>query len=272
MRLQFRIKALRRGHYILGPARLTSGDPFGFYESERVVARAMHSVIVYPSMCLLPGNGIELARPLGDALARLRSMDDPTLPLTVREYIAGDAMSAMDWKVTARRGAFWVRVNTSSVAGAVVLILECDTRIQGAWDDSPLLLERVVRTAASLARDLLLGGHAVGLVANGVPPGDHGRVAIAPAAGREQLNVLLDALARVQSIIIKPLSLLMREHAARVMPFGATVVGISALADDEMTQILAERRVHSANAVRIHVGDDALAAGACGAGEACRTQ
>jgi uncharacterized protein (DUF58 family) len=259
VRLHFRIKAVRRGHYVLGPARLTSGDPFGFYESERTMVRAMHTLIVYPSMWPLPAGGIELARPIGDALARARSVDDPTLPVAVREYTAGDSMRAIDWKVTARRGAPWVRVNASSVAGAVVLVLECDTRKQSVWDDSPQLLERIVRTAASLARDLLARGHAVGLLANGVPPGDHARVALAPAAGRDQLNVLLDALARVQNIIVKPLPLLVREHAPRIMPFGATVVGISALPGDAMTRILAERCARGTNAVHIHVGDEAPA-------------
>jgi uncharacterized protein (DUF58 family) len=258
VRLRFRIKALRRGHYVLGPGRLTSGDPFGFYGSERIVARAMHTVIVYPSMWPLPQGGIELARPIGDALARARSVDDPTLPVAVREYTCGDSMRAMDWKVTARRGAPWVRVNASSVAGAVVLLLECETRERDVWDDSPQMLDRLVHTAASLARDLLARGHAVGLIANGVPPGDNARVALAPAAGRGQLNVLLDALARVQSIVIKSLPQLVREHASKAMPFGATVVGVSAVSSDAMLILLAERRAKGVSAVHIHVGDEPL--------------
>jgi uncharacterized protein (DUF58 family) len=123
------------------------------------------------------------------------------------------------------------------------------TRLQCRW--------RIVHTAASLARDLLARGHAVGLSSNGVPPGDHARVVLVPAAGREQLNVLLDALARVQSIIIKPLPLLVREHASRVMPFGATVFGISAVPSDVMVQLLAGRRALGTSAV--HVGDEPLA-------------
>ena len=258
VRLRFRIKALRRGHYVLGPGRLTSGDPFSFYESERIVAHAIHTVIVYPSMWPLPQGGIELARPIGDALARARGVDDPTLPIAVREYTSGDSMRAMDWKVTARRGAPWVRVNASSVAGAVVVLLDCETRVRGVWDDSPQLLDRLIHTAASLACHLLARGHAVGLIANGVPPGDHARVALAPATGRGQLNVLLDALARVQNIVIKPLPLLVREHAPQVMPFGATVVGISAVSSDALLLLLAERRAKGASALHIHVGDEPL--------------
>jgi uncharacterized protein (DUF58 family) len=265
VRLRFRIKALRRGHYVLGPGRLTSGDPFGFYESEHVIVRATHTLIVYPAMSPLPDGGIKFAHPIGEARARVRSMDDPTLPLAVREYMPGDSMRAIDWKVTARRGAPWVRVNASSVAGAVLLVLECDTRVQGVWDDSPQLLERIVHTAASLARDLLLQGHAVGLIANGVPPGDHARVALAPAAGREQLNAVLDALARVQNIIVKPLSLLLREHGARAMPFGSTVVGISAVPNDAMTLLLTERRAQGLNVVHIYVGDESPAFDSSGA-------
>lgn len=259
VRLRFRIKALRRGHYVLGPGRLTSGDPFGFYEAERVVVRAMHTLVVYPAMWPLPDSHIDFARPIGDVLTQARSVDDPTLPIAVREYTAGDPMRAIDWKVTARRGAPWVRVNAESVAGAVVLLLECDTRQQGIWDDSPVLLDRIVHTAASLARHLLSNGHAVGLVANGVPPGDHSRVALAPAAGRDQLGVLLDALARVQNIIAKPLPVLVAEHGPRVIPFGASVVGISAVSGDAMTQLLLERHAQGARALHIHVAAQPLA-------------
>jgi uncharacterized protein (DUF58 family) len=76
---------VRRGHYVFGPGRLTSDDPFGFYESERVVARTTHTVTVYPSMWPLPDAGIELARPIGDALVRARSLDAPTVPVSVCE-------------------------------------------------------------------------------------------------------------------------------------------------------------------------------------------
>jgi uncharacterized protein (DUF58 family) len=220
--------------------------------------RANNTFIVYPSMWPLPDGGIDLARPLGDSRSQTRAVDDPTLPVTVREYSSGDSLRAMDWKTTARRAAPWVRINASSVAGAVLLVVECDTRKFGIWDDSPKLRERAVRTAASVARDLLAKGHAVGLIANGVPPGDGARVALAPAAGRGQLNVLLDALARVQSVIVKPLPILVDEYAASVMSSGVTIVGISAIESDSMRQLLSERRQRGAPVVLIHVGDDSL--------------
>ena len=135
-----------------------SGDPFGFYEAERVVVRAVHALIVYPLMWTSPNAGIDLARPLGDSRVRTRAVDDPALPVSVREFSRGDSLRAIDWKSTARRAARWVRVNASSVAGAVMLIVECDTRRHGLWDGSPALLERTVCTAASVARELLARG------------------------------------------------------------------------------------------------------------------
>ncbi len=258
VRLTYRLRATRRGHYVIGPGRVGSGDPFGFYEAERVVVRATGSLVVYPRIPALPCPLPPLARPLGDAAARRRTLDDPTRPVTVREHRAGDAARQVDWKVTARRGVPWVRVNEASVAGAVVLLLECDMRTRGVWDEAPELLEASVRIAAALARDLLARGHAVGLVANGVPPGDRSRVAVAPAAGPAQLAVILDALARVQSIVVKTLPELAAEHAGRVLPFGATVVCIAAVLREETARLLAARARRGARAllVRVSEGDE----------------
>jgi uncharacterized protein (DUF58 family) len=82
----------------------------------------------------------------------------------------------------------------------------------------------------------------VGLVANGVPPADHARVAVAPGAGPEQLGVLLEALARVQSVVVRPLAALAREHAGRVLPFGATVVCVAAAMQRDTEELLEARR------------------------------
>jgi uncharacterized protein (DUF58 family) len=256
VRLRYRLEAGRRGHYLIGPARLRAGDPFGFYESERFAHARFASLTVYPSIPELPSLAAVLARPVGEVRVRARIGDDPTLPVTVREYRAGDAAGAIDWKATARRGAPWVRVNDASVDGALILALECDTRLRGPWDDSPQLLEKVVATAAAVAKDLLARGHTVGLVANGVPPGDQARVAVAPGAGRGQLMLVLDALARVQSLVVKPLPALVNEHAARVLPFGATLVCIAGVLRPDTAQMLATRAASGTSAVLVYLGDD----------------
>jgi len=254
VRLRFRVRAHRRGHYVLGPARLAGGDPFGFYESERTVLRTADTLVVVPRIPVVENLSARLARPIGERARRRRGAGDPTLPVTVREYRSGDALRAVDWKVSARRGAPWVRVNDSSVHAALTLLLECDTRGAGGWDHSPEDLEQVVRAAAAIARDRLAAGHAVGLLANGVPPGDRARIALAPGAGPGQLAALLDALARVQPLVVRPLSVLLAEHAARVLPAGTGVVCIAAALQPDTRALLAARVRRGGRALLVQVG------------------
>ena len=255
VRLSYRLRAVRRGHYRFGPARLSGGDPFGFYESQRMLLQMRATLVVYPRFAPRVPAVRALARPIGDVAARPRGIDDPTLPVSVREYRRGDPARAIDWKATARRGAPWVRLNDASVSGAVVLVVECETRTHSIWDDSPRLLESVLSTAATLARDLLAAGHAVGMVANGVPPGDHARVAIAPGAGPGQLPLLLDALARVQPLVLKPLAVLLDAHAGRVLSFGASVVCVAGVLPAATAAMLVTRARRGTRTVLVDVGE-----------------
>ena len=261
VRLRFQLQACRRGHYVLGPGRLTGGDPFGFYESEHVVARAAATLVVLPCIAALPNLSTHFARPVGERARTGWNMGDPTLPVTVREYVSGDALRSVDWKTTARRGTPFVRINDRTVQASVVMLVECDTRRCGVWDHSPQRLESVVRAAAGLARDLLAAGHAVGMVANGVPPGDHARIAVAPGAGPDQLALLLDALARVQPVVVQPLAALARERGARVLPYGAWVVCVAAAMQRDTRELLEARRRQGQRVALLWLGGEAPDAG-----------
>lgn len=254
VRLSYRLRARHRGHFRFGPARLAGGDPFGFYESRRALVHASATLVVYPRFAEQVPTVRALARPIGDVVARPRAIDDPTLPVSVREYRSGDSARAIDWKTTARRGAPWVRLNDASVSGSLVLLIECETRRHGAFDQSPELLESLVRTSAAIARDLLAAGHAVGMVVNGVPPGDHARTAIAPGAGPAQLTLLLDALARVQPMVLKPLSALLDAHAARVLPFGSSVVCVAGMLPATSVAMLLARARRGTRTVLVDLG------------------
>jgi uncharacterized protein (DUF58 family) len=241
VRLHYRLRSVSRGHYVLGPGRVTAGDLFGLYLTERVQVRGDATLTVIPRIPATGPGVLSPARPLGERRSRRRGADDPQRPLTVREYRPGDPARRIDWKVTARRGAPWVRVNEPGAGGTVALLVECDTRERGVFDHSAARLEAVVCAAAAAARDLLREGYAVGLVADGVPPGDRSRVAVAPGAGPAQLNLLLDALARVQPLVPRPLADLVQVHAARLLPAGASVVCVAAALPEATAACLAAR-------------------------------
>jgi uncharacterized protein (DUF58 family) len=240
VRLGYRLRALRRGHYVLGPGRMEAGDPFGFYTSSRDMMRSEVKLVVYPTLTARQPLMPRLARPMGDVVASMRNFHDPNLPATVREYRPGDPSRAIDWKVTARRGFPHVRINDAGLSGAVAILLECDTRAGVAEEGSPAMLECCVRIAASLAAELVARRHTVGLLANGVPPGDRARLAVPPGAGPQQLSTILEALARVQTIVVKPLPALSAENAGRMLPSGASVICVSGIDCARTSAMLAE--------------------------------
>ena len=127
--------------------------------------------------------------------------------------------------------------------------------VTGVWDTAPERVDQVVRVAAALARDLLAAGQQVGLLTNGVPPGDLARIALAPGAGRGQLALVLEALARVQPVVVKSLSALLDEYAPRVMGFGTVVVCVAAVLQPETRALLTARRRLGLPATLVHVSD-----------------
>ncbi len=261
VRLGYRLRALRRGHYLFGPARIEAGDPFGFYTSSQAVTRSTVKLIVYPALTARPPLMPLLAHPLGDVVASMRAFQDPNLPAMVREYRPGDPSRAIDWKVTARRGSPHVRVHDASLCGAVAILLECDTRMTIAAERSTAMLECCVRIAASLAAELVGRRHSVGLLANGVPPGERARLAVPPGAGPRQLVVILEALARVQPIVVKSLAQLAAENAARVLPFGASVICVSGIDCAQTSSMLAGWSLRGHPALLLRVVDPESPAG-----------
>src|SRR3989442_232161 len=96
-----------RGYFPLGPARLRSGDIFGFtvrgIDSEQV-----DHLLVYPRVVPLAALGLPALYPLGD-VRRRHLLEDPTRIACTREHSPGDPLRALHWKATPRRQALRAR-------------------------------------------------------------------------------------------------------------------------------------------------------------------
>ena len=64
IRWDYRLKCSERGFFRLGPARVESGDLFGFYNSQMTVDDQDY-VLVYPRVVPLTDLGLPTWRPLG---------------------------------------------------------------------------------------------------------------------------------------------------------------------------------------------------------------
>ena len=97
----------------------------------------------------------------------------------------------------------------------------------------PALQERTISVAgslAALASDLRLPA---GLVANGALPGSDQPIRLLPGRGPNQLVRILELLAAVTPFATAPIEQMLLHEAPR-MPWGATLVVVTAIAHDEL--------------------------------------
>ncbi len=235
------LRAIHRGYFRVGPARLRSGDIFGFFEREEIVGVPADAIIVYPRTYPLPELGLDSERPFGELRGGNRIFEDPSRVIGVRDYRPGDPMKRIDWKATARARRLQARLYEPSRSEAVVVALNIPTFAQPWQGADPVLLERGVAVAASLARAAAERGSAVGLIANGSYQDADRPIRIGASSHVQQLTHVLEALAMVTAFTTSRMSgeLESREHA---LPAGATLLVVAAVMTEDLTASLLRLR------------------------------
>jgi len=263
-RWSFRLRCIRRGIYHLGPATVTSGDPFGLFPRSRRDEGTVR-LVVYPSLIPLERLGLPAGSPMGERVTRRWIFEDPTRPAGTRDYRPGDPFHQIHWKATARRDQIQVKLHEPTTTLEAAIFLGVDTfgesvgvvsesrrpasqtigvdtlggacRWNGGGDAAEgsrpassaeggkreLDFEYAVSVAATLAHRLVGWRHSVGLYLNGSVEGMDGIAELHPAAGQEQLVLILELLAAVQPAASAPLDLLLTKVAPR-LPWGASVI------------------------------------------------
>jgi uncharacterized protein (DUF58 family) len=234
-----RTRLLRRGVFPLGPTDISSGDLFGLFPVKMSLP-AKDTLLVYPMMVdvrnfpnppgLLPG---------GEALRRRTHQITPNAA-GVREYEHGDPLNRIHWLSTARRGRMMVKEFELDPLADVWIFMDAEKAIQHAnpqpepdyyakdfWQRHAKMAlpqsteEYGISIAASLARDYLRRGRAVGLVGAGQQ-----LILISPDRGGRQLGKILEALALLRAEGTIPLRGIV-ETQVKHMVRGSTVVLIT---------------------------------------------
>jgi uncharacterized protein (DUF58 family) len=163
--IKYKVTFALRGYYPLGPTLLETGDVFGLHRRHRVIGKPVY-VMVYPRVVPLPKYDFASQRPIGEVRLQNRLFEDPTRTAGVREYVLGDPLQRVHWKVTARTGVLHCRVyEPTTLAGATILI---DFHRDGyPARGEPHRSELAVTAAASIAYAVSALNQQVGLVSNG---------------------------------------------------------------------------------------------------------
>lgn len=86
----------------MGEIYVTIKDAFGFFSIRKKISSTT-SLLVYPEIINLSTFKISVSQQVGELLIRDSSFQDKTRINSLREYIEGDSIKAIHWKLTARK-------------------------------------------------------------------------------------------------------------------------------------------------------------------------
>ncbi len=225
----YRVRGHQRGVYAFDRAELTAGSLFGLEQQGRRVPQ-VDRLIVYPKIVPVDGLLLPFERPAGPTAARRRIVEDPLRMAGVREYVPGDSIRHVHWKVTAHRDQLQTKVFDPQANEALVLFADVQTDYD-PYVVVPEYLELVISAAASLALHGLDERRSVGLLANGGAPESQGWTYVPPSRHPRQGPQVLEALAVLGSFRTLALSQLLY-RARHSLPYGCTVAAITARTTD----------------------------------------
>lgn len=185
-----------RGVYPQAIPTLTTGFPFGLWESRRAVTVETRLIVwprTFPVGPIPPVSGDHQVE--GNvSRSKVGTSGDV---LGVRPYRRGDSPRRIHWGQSARHDRLIVCELQSNTRPVIQIVLDTDPRVHaGTGPDSSR--EWAVRIAASLAKGWLEDGAQVGLAWGGHD--------IPPASGQAQFHAFLDALAGLPTDTPQPLA------------------------------------------------------------------
>jgi uncharacterized protein (DUF58 family) len=195
----------RRGAHPLGDVRLRLRSAFGLFWRQ-VRLEGEQRVAVVPALAGLRRTlrlaASERWQDLG--VRRLRRRGALTNDFeSLRDYVTGDDVRAVDWKATARRGKPTVRHFQVERGQELVLLVDCGRRmaatVTGGEQRGWTKLDHALDAALELAAVALQEGDRVGFAAFDVGL----RTWIAPARGARQLARLLEAAFELQPALVE---------------------------------------------------------------------
>lgn len=178
---------VRRGVHALPGVRFSSGFPMGLFERRRI-HEDTGEVIVYPRVHRIDRSALERLDDSGNRPRPTLATGDEFYAL--REYVPGDDIRFISWRVSARLGELIVRqLEPGSVRSVAIIV---DTRGIPASFEADERFELAIELAASLAVAFLDRQYSLALV---TPQGS-----VPLGQGEGHIIRTLDLLARVGAV------------------------------------------------------------------------
>jgi uncharacterized protein (DUF58 family) len=143
----------KRGFYTLGPTRLRTSDPFGIY-TLTLCDQHSSSILVLPPQLSLNQFKLSPGGWSGDRQQRRGILAHKISEAGVRNYLPGDSLRRIHWRVSAHHDALIVRQLESAASDNWWIFVDLDSTAQaGIGQDSTLELS-IVLAASLIVRGL----------------------------------------------------------------------------------------------------------------------
>ncbi len=182
----------QRGRFQLGPVNATSGDPFGLFRRQILLAPS-HDILVLPRVYPITYFALFTGGLPGRGRISQRALQTTTNATTIREYVTGDPLSRIHWRSTAHYNQLMVKEFDLDPAVDAWLFLDLHESVQ-AGEGEASTEEYGVTIAATIASYLLRQDLSIGLIANG-----QRREILALDRGDRQIERILELLAVVHA-------------------------------------------------------------------------
>src|SRR3989454_7328226 len=182
----------RRGRYQLGPVTATSGDPFGLFRRHKALTPA-HELLVLPRVLPITHFALFTGGLPGRGRSSLRSLQTTTNATTIRDYMAGDALSRIHWRSSAHYNKLMVKEFDLDPAVDAWIILDLHDAVQAGQGEQSTD-EYGVTIAATVATYLLRQDLSVGMIVNAQQ-----REFLSLDRGDRQIERILELLAVVEA-------------------------------------------------------------------------
>jgi uncharacterized protein (DUF58 family) len=237
-RHSFRCKA--RGYFQFGPALLRSGDIFGFFPVAAENPTVNH-LTVLPRVLPLREIGLPFRRPFGESTSGLPIFEDQSRVVGLRDYRPGDPLKRIDWKATARSQRLQSRLYDPAATLTMLIAVNVST-LEHPWEGyNPLLLERTITVAGSIASYAEEKRYAAGLLANCTFPNADRHIWLPPGRDPSQLTRILESLSMISPFVLAPIEDVLQRRAER-LPVGTTVVIVAGFLTEGLRGYLSSGR------------------------------
>jgi uncharacterized protein (DUF58 family) len=173
----------------------------------------------------------------------------------IREYHPEDEFRRVHWPATAHTGQLQVKVYQPTSAQVLVLCLNVSTFARHWEGIYPTLLERLISLTATVACQSVELGYRVGLISNGCLSNSDQPFRIPPGRSPKQLAHLLMALAGTTAITVAPFERFLLREVPHI-PFGATLVIITAVTTSELAETVIQLKRHERRILLLSLSQD----------------